>query len=54
LVGIFFPIVNAELGGYTMVPFAVVCFLVVFFVYFFVVETKGKSIEEIEEEMKRK
>jgi SP family facilitated glucose transporter-like MFS transporter 3 len=54
LVGIFFPIVNASLGGYTMVPFAAVCLVVLVFTYFFVVETKGKSIEEIEEEMKRK
>ena len=52
--GIVFPVMNSSLGGYVMTPFAGVCLIVITFVFFFVVETKGKSLEEIQEELKRK
>mmetsp|Transcript_8756 Transcript_8756/g.12042 ORF Transcript_8756/g.12042 Transcript_8756/m.12042 type:complete len:243 (+) Transcript_8756:3-731(+) len=51
LVGLLFPAVNAALGSYTFLPFALVTLVASFFSYYIVPETKGKSHKEIEAEM---
>ncbi|HKT57585.1 MAG TPA: MFS transporter, partial [Microbacterium sp.] len=33
--------------GWTMIVFAVLCVIGIFFVYFFLPETKGHSVEEV-------
>ena len=39
--------IEAEIGGYTFIIFAVLLAMFYAFTYFFVPETKGKSINEI-------
>lgn len=39
--------IEAEIGGYTFIIFAVLLAIFYAFTYFFVPETKGKSINEI-------
>lgn len=43
-----FPIMQVGIGlGWTMIVFAILCVIGVFFVYFFLPETKGHSVEEV-------
>lgn len=51
LVALFFPSIKSGLGNYSFVPFAVVLALALVFIYKFVPETKGRTIEEIQELM---
>jgi hypothetical protein len=39
---------NSGMGTYSFLPFAVCCFLATAFTIFFVPETRGKSLAEIE------
>ncbi len=43
-----FPLMQVGIGlGWTMIVFAALCVVGIFFVYFFLPETKGKSVEEV-------
>ncbi|HKT57611.1 MAG TPA: sugar porter family MFS transporter [Microbacterium sp.] len=43
-----FPLMQVGIGlGWTMIVFAVLCVIGIFFVYFFLPETKGHSVEEV-------
>jgi len=46
-VALVYPLIEAEIGGYTFIIFAVLLAIFYAFTYFFVPETKGKSINEI-------
>eukprot|EP00121_Abeoforma_whisleri_P013061 Awhi_evm2s12059 len=48
VVGQVYPYMNDGMGAYSFLPFAVCCVLCVIFTWFFVPETKGKTIAEIE------
>lgn len=48
VVGQVYPYIDKALGTYSFVPFAVCCFLATAFTIFFVPETRGKSMAEIE------
>lgn len=48
LVGLCFPTVQASLGAYTFVPFAVVLVLTYIYVYVNLPETYGRTVEEIQ------
>ncbi|MDR0951137.1 MAG: sugar porter family MFS transporter [Candidatus Ancillula sp.] len=57
IVTMFFPIILGAFGGNIGGPFAVFgvfCILALIFVWKFIPETRGKSLEQIEEEMKQK
>lgn len=48
-----FPWIASTLGEYSFVPFAVFLFCSTFFIYVYVVETKGRTIVEIQQEFAR-
>lgn len=54
LVGQFFPVIFAEIQGYSFVIFGAVSFMAAVFTYFWLPETKGRSLEEIAAEFKQK
>jgi len=51
IVGLTFPSINNALGNYTFVPFGIVCLATCILTHAYLPETKGKSIEEIQEEL---
>lgn len=54
-VGLLFPIMTASMSDSAVFAiFGVICILGVFFVHFFVPETKGRTLEEIEEKSLKK
>lgn len=54
-ISLLFPVVSAAIGnGYVFIFFAVATFLSIFFYRFALIETKGKSLEEIEHLMLKK
>jgi len=53
VVGIIFPILQKQLVEYTFVPFGVILVVAFAFVLKYVPETKGKTLEEIQEEMQK-
>jgi len=53
-VTITFPIMLEKLsGGITFLIFALICFVCLIFVWQYVPETKGKTLEELEKEFSR-
>lgn len=50
-IGIAFPPLRDLLKAFTFLPFAIFLIISIFFAYFFVPETKGKSIEELTENL---
>ncbi|XP_030215133.1 solute carrier family 2, facilitated glucose transporter member 11 isoform X2 [Gadus morhua] len=53
IVGMLFPFLVSSLGQYCFVPFAGVCLLSAMFVGFFLPETKGKTLSEINSEFNK-
>jgi len=51
-VGLLFPTMQAHLGSYVFVPFGVVCLLCFFFTAVYVPETRGKTLEKIQSDLK--
>lgn len=49
IVGIAYPYVSDALGDLGFLPFVVILFICIIFIYFFVPETAGMSLEEIQE-----
>ena len=49
VVGQYYPYLVTGLGSYSLLPFAVCCLAVTAFSFFFVPETSGKSMAEINE-----
>ncbi|KAI9262398.1 general substrate transporter [Phascolomyces articulosus] len=47
VVGLLFPTLLRVLDNYVFVPFAIITFLLALFTWFFIVETAGKSIDDI-------
>uniref|UniRef100_A0AAV1VIS7 Hexose transporter 1 n=1 Tax=Peronospora matthiolae TaxID=2874970 RepID=A0AAV1VIS7_9STRA len=54
LVGLLFPTMQSTLGQYTFVPFGISLCLALAFIFKYVPETKGKTIQEIQEELQMK
>ncbi|CAI5734278.1 unnamed protein product [Hyaloperonospora brassicae] len=54
LVGLMFPTMQSSLGQYTFVPFGISLCLALAFIFKYVPETKGKTIQEIQEELQSK
>eukprot|EP00823_Brevimastigomonas_motovehiculus_P000314 TRINITY_DN10404_c0_g1_i1.p1 TRINITY_DN10404_c0_g1~~TRINITY_DN10404_c0_g1_i1.p1 ORF type:complete len:630 (-),score=97.86 TRINITY_DN10404_c0_g1_i1:61-1950(-) len=52
IVGLGFPFMNSELGNLCFVPFGAFLMLSLIFVAYYVPETKGKTLEEIQQELK--
>jgi MFS family permease len=52
LIGQCFPVIFARIHGYSFAIFSVIALIIVLFVYFFIPETKGRSLEEIANEFK--
>ena len=48
LIGFTYPPLDEMIGGYTFFIFAGFCFISCFYTWFFVPETKGKEISEIQ------
>ena len=54
IVSIVFPVMLEELsGGITFLIFALICLASLFYVWRYVPETKGKTLEELEKEFSR-
>jgi len=54
IIGLIFPPMQENLNQYVFLPFAVVCVLAVLYISSAMVETKGKTIEEVQEEYSNK
>lgn len=50
-VGILFPYMDQSLGAYSFVPFAIVLFAAVFYALFVLPETRGKTVQEVMQEL---
>jgi len=53
LIGVIFPPMQEAIGQYSFLPFAVVSFSGIVYVWFFMVETRGRNVEEIQEEYRK-
>lgn len=54
LIGQLFPIIFARIQGYSFAIFGVIGLFIVLFVYFFVPETKGRSLEDVVNKLRTK
>lgn len=50
-VGMSYPTIQLALGGLSFVPFGIIIGLGFIFIYYFVVETKGKQLDEIQSDI---
>jgi hypothetical protein len=51
-VGLVFPLMQGVLGPFVFVPFGTICLLASVFTYLYVPETKNKSLERIQREIR--